>query len=88
MIDQSKWLAESLISGVKRGLFAREYVAVQVAKYLANGVLSAEQAEQIAVDAVYIPPVVEIGAPFDEPIIDLVTGLPIVKPVVEAEVLK
>lgn len=48
MFDFSVWLMESLVSGVQKGLFAREFVAVKVADYLLKGVLTPAQAEQIA----------------------------------------
>lgn len=72
MFDFSAWLTESIINGVKQGLFVREFAAVKVADWMLKGVLSPEQVEQISVGAVYVPPVVsEVGAPFDEPIIEL-----------------
>ena len=87
MFDFSAWLMESLVSGVQKGLFAREFVAVKVADYLLKGVLTPAQAEQIATDAVYVPPQVPVmGAPFDEPMpepiveIDPETGLPVEVP--------
>lgn len=55
--DLGVWVTKSLISGVKQGMFAREYAAIKVADYMLKGVLSPEQAEQISKDAVYIAPV-------------------------------
>lgn len=80
MFDFSAWLTENLIVGVQRGIFAREYAAVKVADYVLKGVLTPAQAEQIANDAVYVAPeVIEQGAPFDEPIVEIdpETGLPV-----------
>lgn len=57
MFDFSAWLMESLIAGVQKGLFAREFVAVKVADYMLKGVLTPAQAEQIA--AATEPPVAE-----------------------------
>ena len=48
MFDFSAWLADNLISGVQKGLFAREYAAVKVVDYMLKGVLTPAQAEQIA----------------------------------------
>ena len=82
MFDFSAWLMESLVSGVQKGLFAREFVAVKVADYLLKGVLTPAQAEQIATDAVYIPPVVPAVEPMPEPIVEIdpETGLPVEVP--------
>ena len=82
MFDFSAWLMESLVSGVQKGLFAREFAAVKVADYLLKGVLTPAQAEQIATDAVYIPPVVPAVEPTPEPIVEIdpETGLPVEVP--------
>ena len=79
MFDFSAWLKESLVSGVQKGLFAREFVAVKVADYLLKGVLTPAQAEQIATDAVYILPVVSAVESMPEPIVEIdpETGLPV-----------
>jgi hypothetical protein len=55
MFDFSAWLTDNLISGVQKGLFAREFAAIKVADYMLKGVLTPAQAEQIA--AATEPPV-------------------------------
>ena len=82
MFGFSAWLKESLVSGVQKGLFAREFVAVKVADYLLKGVLTPAQAEQIATDAVYILPVVSAVESMPEPIVEIdpETGLPVEVP--------
>lgn len=60
----SVWLMENLISGVKRGVFAQEFAALSATDYFMKGILSAEQVQRIALEAIYIPP--EIPAPVPE----------------------
>ena len=63
----SVWLMENLISGVKRGVFAQEFAALSATDYFMKGILSAEQVEQIALEAIYVPP--EIPVPIvEEPV--------------------
>ena len=60
----SVWLMENLISGVKRGVFAQEFAALSATDYFMKGILSAEQVQRIALEAIYVPP--EIPAPVTE----------------------
>ena len=83
--DLGIWVTESIISGVKQGIFAREYAAIKVADYLLKGVLSPEQAEQISNDAVYAAPVQPEAVLPQEPVVEIdpETGLPIEAPLPE-----
>ena len=65
MFDLSEWVMENLISGYQNRTFAPEYVAVLTANYVLKGVLSNEQAEQIA-NATAVPIISDIPAELPE----------------------
>ena len=56
----SVWLMNNLISGVQRGVFAQEFAALSATDYFIKGILSAEQVEQISIEAVYTPPEIHV----------------------------
>ena len=78
--DLGAWVTESLISGVKQGMFAREYAAIKVADYMLKGVLSPEQVEQISVEAVYTPPEI--------PVAEIPVDLPVEEPIPEEPLME
>ena len=85
MFDKTEWFTENLISGVKRGVFAVEQAAMYVANMFPKGLLTEAQVEQIATEAVYIPPPVPepYVPPIEESLIDPLTGQPIVSPLID-----
>ena len=83
MFILSDYLTENLINGVKRGVIDVTHAALKVGDWVLKGMITPEQAEHIATEAVYVPPVITAEVPFDEPILDPETGLPIEEPVVE-----
>ena len=87
MFILSDYLTENLINGVKRGVIDVTHAALKVGDWVLKGMITPEQAEHIATEAVYVPPVITAEVPFDEPILDPETGLPI-EPVVEEPVVE
>ena len=49
MFNVSEWLKSALISGVQNSTLAREFVVTKAVDYLAKGILTMPQVEEIAV---------------------------------------
>lgn len=46
MVNIREWLLNNLISGVKKGIFAREYASVLATNYLLRGLLTDEDIQR------------------------------------------
>ena len=60
MFNVSEWLKSALISGVANGTLAREFVVTKTVVYLAKGILTMPQVEEIAT-AIEPAPVEEVA---------------------------
>ena len=67
MVNIREWLLNNLISGVKKGIFAREYASVLATNYLLRGLLTDEDIQRFIEETEPTPePEPEVEEPSEE----------------------
>ena len=59
MVNVREWLLNNLISGVKKGIFAREYASILATNYLLRGLLTDEDIQRFIEETEPTPEPVE-----------------------------